>query len=267
MSDLRSHENVETRLVGAVLHITLANEKRANALSRDAAIFLADLLDEVSLDRTDIRGVLIKGAGRHFCAGADLSGPLIGEKPVNGHMVRSLTGGHHRAVQSAFDCRIPTVAAVSGRAMGFGLHLAAACDLVVAAEDAIFEEPFTDRGFNVDSGGSWLLPRLIGPQRAKWMLYTAAAIEAATAVQWGLALEVVPSNEFSARAEELVSLLASRPTQAIGATKRLVDSTGTDLAGAMHAEAMAVELVLRSKDFAEGMSAFRDRRDPNFTGQ
>jgi len=252
-----------------LLTITLDRQEHGNALTGDDAQELAERFDEVSLAMPDVRAVLLRAAGRHFCTGADDSGRRSGndERPVTGHMVRSLAQSHHRAISSVFACRVPVVAAVQGAAQGFGLHLALATDFVVAGDQASFKDPFSDRGFSVDSGGSWLLPRLVGLTRAKRFLYLAEPLDAAMALQWGLVHSVVAGDELDSAAGELARLLAARPTQSIAATKRLLhDGTGCDLEAAMHAESMAVELTIRSSDFKEGMQAFFEKRRPTFRG-
>ncbi len=262
-----------TEREGAVLLVTLDHQERGNALSGEAAAELADVIDDASFGAGDVRGVLIQAAGKHFCTGADVSGRRErggdhgGEKPISGHMIRSLASTHHRCVASVFNCRIPVVAAVQGSAQGFGLHLALAADFVVASEQASFKDPFTDRGFSVDSGGSWLLPRLVGLTRAKQFLYLAEPLDAATALAWGLIHQVVSHGAVATVARDLTDRLAAGPTQAIAATKRLLnESGGYDLEQAMHAESMAVELTIRTADFKEGMSAFFQKRPPDFTG-
>lgn len=252
---------------GSVLTITLNRPTRGNALRGDDAVRLAELIDQTSAE-TDTRAVLLRAEGKHFCTGADIGGAGRNDTPVNGHMVRSLARNHHRVIASVFTCRVPVVAAVQGAAMGFGLHLALAADLVVAGQRATFAEPFTERGFNVDSGGSWLLPRLVGLSRAKQMLYLAQPIDSATALSWGLISEVVEDDQVQAEGRKLAEALADRPTQAVAATKQLLhDGLGSDLHHALHAESMAVELTVRSRDFKEGMKAFMEKRPPKFTGR
>jgi 2-(1,2-epoxy-1,2-dihydrophenyl)acetyl-CoA isomerase len=253
----------------ALLIVTIDNQKVGNALSAAAAIRLADAFDDASTGTDGVRAVLLRSRGRHFCTGADISARRSGvdAPPTTGHMIRSLARGHHRAVAAVFHCRVPVVAAVQGAAQGFGLHLALATDFVVASDDATFKAPFSDRGFNVDSGGSWLLPRLVGLTRAKRMLYLADAVDATTAVDWGLVHQVVGREELEATAVALATRLAARPTQVLAATKRLLhDALLTDLEQALHAESMAVELTLRGNDFKEGMQAFFQKRPPEFTG-
>jgi 2-(1,2-epoxy-1,2-dihydrophenyl)acetyl-CoA isomerase len=255
---------------GAVAVVTLSKPNVGNALSGAGAIGLADIFDRWAADADGVRAVLIRAEGRQFCTGADLSNPQIErteQRPVNGHMVRQQRATHHRLIASVFHCPLPTIAAVQGAALGFGFHLALATDFVFAAERATFAEPFSDRGFSVDSGGSWLLPRLIGLTRAKKLLYLGHRIDAATAAAWGLISEVVADAELDAFSRERAHELAKRPTQALAATKRLLqESSGATLEQALHAESMAVELTLRSNDFKEGMKAFASKRPPEFTG-
>jgi 2-(1,2-epoxy-1,2-dihydrophenyl)acetyl-CoA isomerase len=236
-------------------------------MSGDAAVALADLFDGWAADSGGVRAVLIRAEGRQFCTGAELGGPTGEARPVNGHLIRQQRATHHRLIGSVFHCPLPTIAAVQGAALGFGLHLALATDFVLAAERASFAEPFSDRGFSVDSGGSWLLPRLIGLTRAKKLLYLGDRIDAATAAAWGLIAEVVADNELEGISRERAHELAKGPTQALAATKRLLqESSGGTLEQALHAESMAVELTLRSNDFKEGMKAFASKRPPEFTG-
>jgi 2-(1,2-epoxy-1,2-dihydrophenyl)acetyl-CoA isomerase len=252
---------------GSVMVITIDNQAVGNALSREAAVQMAAVFDDISNGAGDVRAALIRSNGKHFCTGADISGAKRNPKPINGHMVRDLARSHHRLVSTVFHCRVPVVAAVQGAAMGAGLHLALAADFTIVGEDARFKDPFTDRGFSVDSGGSWIVPRLIGLARAKQFLYMADELDAATALDWGLVHEVVPTTELHAAARILTDSLAARPTQALAATKRLLhESYGVSLEQAMHAETMAVELTLRSNDFKEGMSAFVEKRSPDYTG-
>lgn len=263
-------ESILVRHVGDVLHVTLNRTSRGNAIDHDTAIGLIDLLGAAPDDgRT--RAVLLTGAGKHFCTGADISSTKrsSGEtRPAAGHMVRSLAATHHRLIEVLWNCPLPTVAAVRGRASGMGLHVALACDLAVCADTATFAEPFSDRGFNVDSGGSWLLQRAVGVSRAKWLLYSSSVIDAATAGSWGLVHDVVPEADLDARAAELAATLAGGPTFAIGVTKSLVHRAGaSSLAEALEREAHGVELTIRSDDFKEGMNAFKEKRPPRFTGR
>ena len=253
---------------GALTIVTLDHTEVGNALGGDAAAALADVFDDISLRSGTQRAVLLCAEGKHFCTGADLRGRRSdGTTSITGHMVRRLARTHHRAIGAVFNCRVPVVSAVQGAAWGFGLHLALAADLTIASETATFKEPFTDRGFNVDSGGSWLLPRLVGLTRAKQLLYLADTVDAPTAQDWGLVHRVVPADALDGAAREVASRLAARPTQALAATKALLHrGTEVTLEQAMHDESMAVELTIRSHDFREGMQAFVEKRTPEFDG-
>lgn len=266
-----SDAGVSARVDDAVLVLTIERPERGNALDGPTTTALIRELEAVRTEPRAVRAVVLAGAGKHFCTGADLSAPAAGPagpaRPAIGHMVRNLAAGPHQLIETVWECPVPTLALVHGRASGLGLHLAAACDLAIAAEGSTFSEPFAQRGFNVDSGGSWLLPRRIGVTRAKQMLYLADPIDAAVALEWGLVAEVVPAGQLDARGRELARRLAQGPTFAISETKRLVqEHLTTGLRQALDAEARAIELTIRSDDFKEGMRAFAQKRPPDFTG-
>ena len=252
-----------------VLTITINRPERGNALDGEAVERLVEVFVAVAAEPGDDRAIVLRSTGAHFCTGADIggSGKPGAPRPQIGHMVRSLAAGPHLLVEMVWNCPLPIVAELTGRTSGLGLHLALACDLTVAAQTATFAEPFSERGFNVDSGGSWLLPRLVGLTRAKQMLYTADVIDAATALSWGLVTEVVADDEVITRTAQVARSMSTRSTFAISTIKQLVHR-GLDgsLADALEREAAAIELTIRSDDFKEGMRAFAERRPPEFTG-
>lgn len=255
---------------GGVAILTINRPDVGNAVDHDTAVTLMEQLDALHASG-DCRAVLLRSNGKHFCTGADISRNKKenreSSKPSIGHMLRSLAAGPHALIEALWNAKLPIVAEVKGRTSGMGLHMALACDLTVCAESASFAEPFTARGFNVDSGGSWLLPHYIGLARAKTLLYTAEPIDARTALDWGLVSELVPDAELESRALQLTEKLAAGATFAIGVTKSLVhqglDST---LEEQLEREAYGVEISIRSDDFKEGMRAFFEKRPPDFTG-
>jgi 2-(1,2-epoxy-1,2-dihydrophenyl)acetyl-CoA isomerase len=270
MAELGSFTDVPgvcSELGAGILVLTLARAAKGNALRQQDT---EDLITEMAaVDGGDgIRAVLLRAEGRSFCAGADLiTANASKDKPRVGHMVRSLQSGPHRLIEALWDCPVPTVSAVQGPALGLGLHLAVACDFVLASSSATFAEPFCKRGFSVDSGGSFLLPRLIGIRRARQMLLRGITLDAETAADWGLIDEVVDPASLDETAFALAAELAAGPTFSLGHTKDLLNRRAHgDLAGALRAEAGSVEATLRSADFKEGMRAFMERRDPVFTG-
>lgn len=251
---------------GAVLVLTINRPHRANALDGESTHRLLQIFRDLEADPGDLRAVLLRGEGKHFCSGADIggAGDRSGRPPI-GHMLRSLGTGPHALVEAVFGCALPVVVELKGRTSGLGLHVALAADFTIAPSDSSFAEPFSARGFNVDSGGSWLLTRMIGLTRAKQLLYTAEPIDCATAADWGLVSEV--AEDAPHRARELAGQLAKGPTFALGVTKRLLhDGLETDLSTAVRAEAAGVELSIRSRDFKEGISAFVNKRAPDFEG-
>lgn len=259
---------VRTKVVGPLLEINLGRPEKGNALRQQDCAALREAVQQV--DGTGpVRAILIRSDGRqYFCAGADLvSANTVDTKPTVGHLTRGMEVGAHAMISALWNCPVPTVAAVHGKAIGLGLHLAVVCDFTLAATDASFAEPFCKRGFSVDSGGSFLLPRLIGVRKARQMLLRGTVIDAATAADWGLVDEVVGSDELDLAAERLAAELAAGPTFSLGHTKQLLNSHAAgQLDEALWREAAAVEVTVRSADFKEGLRGFSERRHPVFTG-
>ncbi|NIR39207.1 MAG: enoyl-CoA hydratase/isomerase family protein, partial [Actinobacteria bacterium] len=174
----------------------------------------------------------------------------------------------HRLVSLLVEVQLPVVCIVRGWAVGLGCQLALASDITLAEEDSRFWEPFVERGFTPDSGATWLLPRLVGVARAREMLLLGRRLSGTEAAEWGLIQRAVPADELETAAGEVIEKLVNGPTVAIGLTKRLLHrSSDRGLGEALEAEANALELSSRSPDFREGLSAFRDRRPPEFEGR
>ncbi|MEU6801295.1 enoyl-CoA hydratase/isomerase family protein [Streptomyces neyagawaensis] len=252
----------------AVSWITLNRPEAMNALTPDQRDRLVQLLSDASADPA-VRAVVITATGRGFCAGADLRGGAARPaERVAGDMARTIRLGAQRLVAAVLDCEKPVLAAVNGTAAGIGAHLALACDLVLAAEEARFIEVFVRRGLVPDGGGAYLLPRLIGPQRAKELMFFGDALSAADAERLGLVNRVVPAADLEKTAREWAERLAAGPTRALALTKHLVNaSLDTDRATAFAAEAAAQEINMTTADAQEGLASFTDRRAPRFEGR
>lgn len=259
---------------GGVLWLTLDRPEAGNALTPDQRNRLIDLLASAG-ERVEVRAVVLTAAGgRHFCTGADLRAsqgeperPDGAPDKVVGDVQRMLRQGAQRLMAAVLDCEKPVIAAVNGTAAGIGAHLALSCDLVIAAEGARFIEIFARRGLVPDGGGCWLLPRLIGLQKAKELMFFGDDVSAADAERLGLVNKVVPADELAAAAAEWAARLATGPTRAIGLMKGLLNrSLDGDRATAFRDEAIAQELNMTTHDANEGVAAFVERRDPHYLG-
>ncbi|MFI1889028.1 enoyl-CoA hydratase/isomerase family protein [Streptomyces jumonjinensis] len=247
--------------------ITLNRPEVLNAVTWDQRERIIALLADASEDPA-VRSVVLTATGKGFCAGADLrGGPAAVREPVAGDVSRTIRRGAQRLIAAVLDCEKPVIAAVNGTAAGIGAHLAFACDLVLAAEEARFIEVFVRRGLVPDGGGAYLLPRLIGAQRAKELMFFGDALPAADAARIGLVNRVVPAAELERTAREWAERLARGPTRALALTKQLVNaSLESDRATAFASEAMAQELNMTTRDAQEGVASFVERRSPEYRG-
>ncbi|RAV03918.1 enoyl-CoA hydratase/isomerase family protein [Mycolicibacter senuensis] len=266
---MSSEPAILSDITGGVLTITLNRPDAANALRPDDRDELISLLAAADADE-EVRVVVVRANGKHFCAGADVGALAERRATVEKRVMdpmRRIMNGAQKLVSSVLDCNKPVVAAVQGAATGVGAHLAYAADLVIATENAYFAESFVKRGLVVDGGGCYLLPRRIGMQKAKEMTFFGDRLTAAEAATLGLVNRVVGADEFDAAVADFAGRLAAAPTSAIAFTKRLLnDSPDTDRAGAFVAEAMAQEIQSYSHDSKDGVKAFTEKRPPEFTG-
>ncbi|MFJ9578958.1 enoyl-CoA hydratase/isomerase family protein [Streptomyces sp. NPDC101191] len=252
-----------------VAWITLNRPEAMNALTWDQRERIITLLADASAD-PQVRAVVVTATGRGFCAGADLRGgpSAPARERVTGDVARMIRQGAQRFIGAVLDCEKPVIAAVNGTAAGIGAHLAFACDLVLAAESVTFVEVFVRRGIVPDGGGAYLLPRLVGPQRAKELMFFGDALPAAEARTMGLVNRVVPAEDLEKTAREWAERLAQGPTRALALTKQLVNaSLESDRRTAFAAEAAAQELCMTSRDAQEGVAAFVERRRPTYEGR
>ncbi|MGW7414445.1 enoyl-CoA hydratase/isomerase family protein [Streptomyces sp. NPDC054863] len=251
--------------------ITLNRPEAMNAVTWDQRERIISLLADASAD-PGVRAVVITATGKGFCAGADLRGgapkaPAPSPARVPGDVARTIRLGAQRLITAVLDCEKPVIAAVNGTAAGIGAHLALACDLVIAAEQAAFIEVFVRRGLVPDGGGAYLLPRLIGPQRAKELMFFGDALPALEAERLGLVNRVVPLSELEKTARAWAERLAAGPTRALALTKQLVNaSLDSDRSTALSAEAAAQEINMTTSDANEGVASFVERRTPRYRG-
>jgi 2-(1,2-epoxy-1,2-dihydrophenyl)acetyl-CoA isomerase len=268
-------DQVKHRVENQVSWITLNRPEVRNAITPDQRNRVIDLLEDASAS-LGVRAVVLTATGKGFCTGADLRAggrraappkPEGAPDRVMGEAARMIRRGAQRLVAAVLDCEKPVIAAVNGTAAGIGAHLAFACDLVVAADDARFIEVFVRRGISPDGGGAYLLPRLIGLQKAKELIFFGDDLHAADALALGLVNRVVPRDRLEQEAREWAGRLAQGPTKALGMAKWLLNrSLDSDRQTSFDDEAWAQEMITSTVDSAEGLRAFAERRPPEFKG-
>src|SRR4051795_5781397 len=253
--------DVEVARDGAVQTITLNRPEKMNAFTR---ALHGDLRAALKQARDpEVRAVVITGAGRAFCAGQDLT-----EFSETGDIGDALRGTYHPNILAIRALEKPVIAAVNGACAGAGLSLACACDIRIAADNALFVPGFIGIGLVPDAGGTFFLNRLLGASRAFEWMSSNQRLTAAEAHAWGLVSEVVEADALQARAAELASQYASLPTRGIGMTKRLFDhATTATLDEQLEMEAQLQAAATQTDDFREGVAAFLEKRDPDFTGR
>jgi enoyl-CoA hydratase/carnithine racemase len=240
--------------------LTLNRPQRKNAIDRELWITLAEALIAAGKD-SGVRAVVLTGAGGAFCSGADIASP-DDSHPM--HKLQRLTD----VALALHELPVPTIAKVSGVAVGAGWNLALGCDLVVATPESTFSQIFTKRGLSVDLGGSWLLPRLVGLQQAKRLALLAETIDAAEALALNLVTWVVSATEIDDFVTGVADRLAAGPMIALAQTKALLNEGAVrTLRDALAGEARAQGVNFATVDAREAYAAFAERREPSFTGR
>src|SRR5881296_1667273 len=257
------------RVDGGLAWITLNRPEARNAINDEMRQALLDALARIAADPV-IRAAVLTGAGEGFCPGADLwGGRGDAAPPPHAGAARALMKqSSQRLIRTVLELDKPIVAAVNGVAAGLGAHLALACDLVIMAAEARLIEVFVRRGIAVDSGGAFLLSRLVGLLKAKELVLLADDLPADEALRIGLCNRVVARAGLEAAARAWGERLARGPTLALGMSKRLLQRAyESGLETCLEEEALAQTLVAESEDMREGMRAFAERRTPEFKGR
>ncbi len=250
-----------------VATVTLNQPETLNALSYDVLVRLRDVVDEVANDR-DVRAILLTGAGRGFCSGANLLGGS-GEALASGGMgVRAALMAMNELLTDIAEMEKPWLAAINGPAVGGGCSLALVCDLALIAESAYLCLGYVNIGMVLDMGSTFMTPRLVGLRKAKELAFFGERVYGPEAAEIGLVNRVVPDEELLDTARQWAVRLAAGPTLAIGAIKlgmrRALHATFRD---SLHWEAMMLSLIAQTEDAAEGLAAFFQKRKPEFKGK
>lgn len=262
-----TYENILLDVSEGVARLTLNRPSRLNSFTALMHEEVADALSLVAGDTT-IRAVLLTGAGRGFCAGQDLSDRAVapGDAPVD--LGESVERYYAPLVRRLTELDKPVVCAVNGVAAGAGANIALACDVVLAARSAKFIQSFANIGLIPDSGGTWVLPRLVGLARALGLALTGEPLSAETAESWGMIWRCVDDDALQAEAAALAARFASGPTRGLAATKHAIRRASLRSLG----DELAIERDLMRElgataDYQEGVAAFMAKRAPVFTGR
>lgn len=258
-----NYECITFSLTETTALISLNRPDKLNSFTTQMHLELADALSKV--EAQGVRVLMITGEGRGFCAGQDLSERQMSEKIDLGYTVETYYAPLVRRIRAM---PWPVVIGVNGVAAGAGASLALAGDIVIAAESASFIQPFCRLGLLPDTGGTYFLPRLVGEARAKGLALLGDKLSASQAAQWGLIWECVPDADFAERLESLCTHFASAPTRGLAATKQAIQvSLDHDLDQQLDLERDYMRELGTSADYSEGVDAFMNKRQPQFTGK
>lgn len=264
MKDM-TYDRITLAKADGLATLTLNAPDKLNAVSRKMIAELKQCWEELAAD-TSVRAVLLTGAGRGFCAGADLADPDR-EASATADSGAALDKYFNPVIRTMRSMPKPIVAAVNGVAAGVGMSFAMAADIAIAAKSASFLQAFARIGLMPDGGSTWFLPRLVGDQRARALAMLAPQIPAEQARQWGLIWDVVEDDALMTTATELARRLADGPTLALARIKEAMNrAPGNTLSAQLDVERDFQRELGRSADFKEGVSAFLAKRKPDFKG-
>jgi 2-(1,2-epoxy-1,2-dihydrophenyl)acetyl-CoA isomerase len=258
-----AYETIEFKLEGGIARLTLNRPDRLNSFTVQMHEEVADALGKLE----GARVLVLTGAGRGFCAGQDLNDRAVapGESVDLGESVEKR---YNPLVRTLTSLPFPVIARVNGVAAGAGANIALACDIVVAAKSAKFIQSFASIGLIPDSGGTWVLPRLVGQARALGLALTAEPLPAEKAAEWGMIWKAVDDEALDAEVDALAETFASAPTRGLARIKHMIrESWEHSLGEELVLQRDAMRELGGSDDYREGVAAFMEKRKPRFTGK
>jgi 2-(1,2-epoxy-1,2-dihydrophenyl)acetyl-CoA isomerase len=260
---MNNYESILFEMVEGVATLTLNRPDVFNAFNEQLSNDVNDVLRKISKDK-DIRVLVITGAGKAFCSGQDLKAIASSS---NRSLSESLYKRYNPMIKAIRSLPIPVLCKLNGVAAGAGCSLALACDMIIASENASLIEVFVNVGLVLDSGSSYFLPRLVGSARAFELATLGSKLTAQQAFEWGMVNKVVKSEDLDFEVNKLAVQYSQAPTKAIGLMKKMLNkSFSSDLDTMLEYEAFCQEIAGRSNDYKEGVSAFNEKRKPDFKG-
>lgn len=257
-----AYETIDFKLEEGIARLTLNRPDRLNSFTVKMHEEAADALSRLD----GARVLVLTGAGRGFCAGQDLNDRAVtpGQSVDLGHSVETY---YNPLIRKLTGLPMPVIARVNGVAAGAGANIALACDIVIAAKSAKFIQSFANIGLIPDSGGTWVLPRLVGQARALGLALTAEPLPAEKAAEWGLIWKAVDDEALDSEVDALAARFAAAPTRGLAAIKRMIrTSWDHDLDQELDLQRDMMRELGMSEDYKEGVAAFMEKRTPKFTG-